>query len=231
MLILLRLFIMGVFFIVGMSYARAGFEEDVRAYLSQDFQGQDVRMHWDHPDRIGKLPVGVKITAYENLGGGRVQFRVEGQDHPLLGKADFMVDVPTLRAPFAKGSVIREEDIIMQKMPMSQVPGDAVLQSNMLIGKAPKNTVQPALTAIKSDDLIAPKVIKQNDIVTVIYKSQSLTLATKGKALKGGSVGDRVSFEIQKHNAPENQKHIKKYIDAVVVDGDTAIVKVAEISA
>lgn len=222
-----RTLIIGLFLVLGMSVARAGFEEDVHAYIAQDFSGQEVKVIWDHPDRIQKLPIGVKITNYQNLGSGRVQFSVEHVSQSLSGKVDFLVEVPTLRMAFSKASPIRAEDIVMQKISASTLPQGVVLQSSALIGKAPKEHVHPALTPIKMDSLMTPKVVKTGDILTIVYKSQAMTLTTKGKALKDAAVGERISLEIQKNTTSHKQQ--KKHIDAVVIDADTAFIKGIEV--
>ena len=220
--------VIGLFFILGISVVYAGFEEDVHVYIAQDFPGQEAKVIWDHPDRVQKLPIGVKITDYQNLGGGRIQFSVEHVSHPLSGKVDFLVEVPTLRIALSKASPIRAEDIVMQKISASKLPHGVVLQASSLVGKAPKEHIQTALTPIKMDSLMTPKVVKTGDVLTIVYKSQAMTLTTKGKVLKDAAVGERVPLEIQRNTTSHKQQ--KKLVDAVVIDADTALIKGMEMS-
>lgn len=221
---IVKAFILLSFFLLGMTFVNAGFEDDAMAYVRQDFPGQDIRLVWDYPDRVAKLPLGVKITSYKNIGQNRVQFNLEGQEQTIAAQIDSWVEVPTLRAPMAKGSIIREDDIVMQKSSLTSLKPDVVLKKEELIGKAPKAHIQPAMQAIKSSDLISPVVVKRDAVVTIIYRTPSITLTTKAKALKDGAVGDKITFEVVK---PKNQK---KHIEAVIVDQDTAEVKVTQVA-
>ena len=211
---------------MGGGYAYASFEDDVQAYLTQDFPGQNVRVVWEKPDVLSKLPLGLSIEKYTKYDGEKVSFQLEGQDKPILGKVEVMVDIPVLKNPMAKGSIITEDDIAFQCVPLSTLPGDAILHKEMLFGKAPKDKVHPPRTPVRTQDLAAPKVIKRGDVVNVLYQSAHMELRTKAKAMKDGMAGERISLEIQKNSQNLGVYKDKKTIDAVVQDAHTVFVKV-----
>lgn len=206
------------------NFAHGSFEKDAMAYVRQDTTSQDLRLLWEYPDRVARLPVGIKITSYTNLGQNRVQFTLEGQQDPVSARLDFWMEVPMLRMPAAKGSILEEDNIVMQKVSLLSLAPDVIVKKEDLVGKAPKSKLLQAMQPIQSSDLITPFVVKRGDTVTVIYRTPTLVLTTKAKALKDGVVGETLTFEVKK------QKNGNKHIEAVIVDQDKAEVKVTQVT-
>ena len=220
-----RLFfcVLGVGFLTG-NFAHASFEKDAMAYVRQDITSGDLRLLWEYPDRVARLPVGIKITSYKNIGQNRVQFTLEGEQDPVSARLDFWMEVPMLKTPSAKGSILEEDNIVMQKVSLLSLAPDVIVKKEDLVGKAPKSKILQAMQTIQSSDLITPFVVKRGDTVTVIYRTPALVLTTKAKALKDGVVGEILTFEVKK------QKNGNKHIEAVIVDQDKAEVKVTQVT-
>jgi|GEM_PF-4329721 len=197
--------------------ASALFLEKATALVQKDFLGQEVRLSLDYPERLQHLKGHEEIIDYKNLGQGRVQFRLVGDEKPITAKVDILIAVPVLSKPVSSASVIEESDLVLQKMPASQINGSPILKAQDLIGKKPKGKVIPAMTTIQAGDIEAPIVIKRDSLVRLFYSVGTLELTAQVKALKDGAAGQRITFE--------TTGKIKKQIDAVVVDSNRAEVR------
>lgn len=201
--------------------AFATFEEDAKKYIAQDFPSQDVRIVWDHPDKIEKLPVGLSILSYTKLNPQRVEFKLEGQEKTLCARIETLVEVPTLNSPLSKNSLIQENDIVMLKIPLSSLTEDVVLKTSDLLGKAPKHKIQAPHIPLHLNDLIAPTVVKRGEIMNISYQSPHMHILTKGKAMKDGKMGEKITLEL----INKDQKD-KKTVEVTILSHDTAIIKV-----
>jgi flagellar basal body P-ring formation protein FlgA len=91
---------------------------------------------------------------------------------------------------------------------------DSPSDPDLAIGKAARRPLREG-AAVQASDLIAAKVVKRNETVTVAYQSDGVTLTLDGKALADGAVGDVIGV---------SNLQSKKTIDAVVVGPGKAVV-------
>ena len=68
---------------------------------------------------------------------------------------------------------------------------------------------------LRPSDLRTPVVVSKGSLVTIIYRTNVLTLTAQGRAMVNGASGESIAVM----NAQSN-----RIIDAVVVDGDTVAV-------
>lgn len=122
------------------------------------------------------------------------------------------VEVLTWARNLAAGEVVQPEDLIWAKAAMA--PSDAPHDPEAVVGLSARRALR-AGAAIGARDVAAAQVIKANDVVTLSFEDQGISLALQGKALGGGAVGETVSVL----NVTS-----KKTIQAVVIGPGQAIV-------
>lgn len=109
----------------------------------------------------------------------------------VSGRFDEMQDVPVMKSRMSQGTVIREEDLTLQKMPAERVAREAVLDMAEIIGKTPTRMLAPN-RPIKASELQVPPVVNRQSSVHLSYKSAHITIAAVGTALQSGAVGDKI---------------------------------------
>ena len=122
------------------------------------------------------------------------------------------VDVLTWTRPISAGEIVQPEDLVWGKAAMA--PADAPNDPDAVIGLAARRPLR-AGAAVAARDVSAPMVIKANEIVTLTYDNQGVSLALQAKALSGGAVGETINVQ----NVTS-----KKTVQAVVVGPGQAAV-------
>lgn len=106
----------------------------------------------------------------------------------VSGRIHRLIDVPVLVDSLRAGSVIGKGDITYITQRDGDLGQNTLLDSNQLLGQAPRRGVN-ALTPLQSADIEQPDVVKKGESVTMILKKGKLSLSVKGKALEGGADG------------------------------------------
>ncbi|EEX08834.1 flagella basal body P-ring formation protein FlgA [Ruegeria lacuscaerulensis ITI-1157] len=102
---------------------------------------------------------------------------------PLFAQANVVVPTRTIRAK----EVITAEDLKIQ-------PGDvagAVEDPDLLVGQEARIALYPG-RPIRASDVRAPAVVDRNDLVTLVFVKNGLTIEVEGRALGRGAVGERI---------------------------------------
>ena len=102
---------------------------------------------------------------------------------PAQTLADTVVAARTLRA----GTVLTGEDLAMIA---EDVPGALASLDDALGMEARVNLY--AGRPIRAGEVGPPAVVERNQIVTLVYDQNGLTIATDGRVLDRGGVGDRI---------------------------------------
>jgi flagella basal body P-ring formation protein FlgA len=127
------------------------------------------------------------------------------------------VDVLTWTRNIAAGEIVRPEDLVWGKAALA--PADAPDDADAVVGLAARRALR-AGGAVAARDVAAPLVVKANEIVTLTYENEGISLAMQAKALSGGAVGETISVQ----NVTS-----KKTVQAVVVGpGQAAVGPAAE---
>lgn len=102
------------------------------------------------------------------------------------------VAVTVLARQLQRGDVIRAGDIIVERRPRATTPAgvlDAVEQVAGLAARRPLRTGQ----LLRPMDLMKPELVRQNEIVTVVYETEGISLSVRGQALAAGAAGETVN--------------------------------------
>lgn len=110
----------------------------------------------------------------------------------LTGHAQAMAEVVTLARPVARGDVLKQADLVIERRPRRQVGRDAVTDRNDAIGRAARNSLQSG-RLLQMADLMKPELVRRNETVTLIYRIPGISLTLRGRAIESGAEGDEIS--------------------------------------
>jgi flagella basal body P-ring formation protein FlgA len=136
----------------------------------------------------------------------------------LIGRIDWLIEIPVLTNPINSNFVITESDISWQKFPADRITSTMAAKKEDLLGKTSRRGVLKLGMPINLNELQSPVVIKKGDTVQVSYKSRALEITARALAKSDGSIGEMIYFEplSQSHNGNEPNRQ-KKIIQAKVV--------------
>lgn len=102
------------------------------------------------------------------------------------------VEALTYARSLAAGDLIQPEDVVWAPIQSHLVPAGAPRDADAVIGLSARRTVR-AGAAVQSGDLVQPRVIARNDLVTVTYAAQGVTLTVTGRAQRDAARGQPVA--------------------------------------
>jgi flagella basal body P-ring formation protein FlgA len=102
------------------------------------------------------------------------------------------VDVLTWARSILAGEMIQPQDLVWGKAAMA--PADAPSDPDAMVGMAARRALR-AGAAVAGRDVSAPMVVKANEIVTLTYDNQGVSLALQAKALSSGAVGETINVQ------------------------------------
>lgn len=98
----------------------------------------------------------------------------------------------TYTRSLAAGDIVQPEDVAWTPVQSHLVPGDAPQDAEAVIGQAARRALREG-SPVAARDLSKPIVVKTNDLITVTYNIDGVSLSLQGKALQGGAAGDSIS--------------------------------------
>lgn len=107
----------------------------------------------------------------------------------LAAPAGESVDVPVLARAVLRGELLDATDFTAEPRPAAQARG-AIAARDAQGKEAARNL--PAGAVVRTTDIIAPRLVKRGEPVTIAVRQGALTIATPGKALSSGGAGDLV---------------------------------------
>lgn len=102
------------------------------------------------------------------------------------------VDVLTWARSIPAGEMIQPQDLVWGKAALA--PADAPTDPDALIGLAARRALR-AGAPVAGRDVAAPMVVKANEIVTITYENEGISLSLQAKALSGGGVGETINVQ------------------------------------
>ena len=95
-------------------------------------------------------------------------------------------------APIARGELIRQADILVERRPKAEFVEGALENLNDVVGLAARRPLN-AGQMLRKADLMKPEIVRQNEPVTLVYEMPGILLTVRGKAVNSGSEGDVVN--------------------------------------
>ena len=125
-----------------------------------------------------------------------------------------MTEVLTYSRSLSSGDIIQAEDLTYSQVLVQAVPSDAPRSADDVIGLSVKRPLRTG-QAVSTRDLLAPLVIRRDDLVQVIYRDGSIVLSLEAKAMGNAAVGEL--FTLQNTSS-------KKSIEAVATGPGKALI-------
>jgi flagella basal body P-ring formation protein FlgA len=110
----------------------------------------------------------------------------------LSGHAVLTAEVAVLASPMARGAVLKDDDVVMERRPRTEVGRGAITDRALAVGFAVRNAMDPG-RPLQAAQLMKPEMIQRNDQVTIVYQVPGVVLTVRGKAADGGAEGDTIS--------------------------------------
>jgi len=131
--------------------------------------------------RSNKIPVSVSI-------------RVNGKHYRKIWctlVADIFQEVVVLSKTLRRHQRITAEDIKSVAMNLSEIPQNAILSDQDILGKRVTKSLLSG-TVLRTDTVELPPLVKRGDVVTISAKLGVLQVTTLGKAKMNGRQGERI---------------------------------------
>lgn len=134
----------------------------------------------------------------------------------VAGQAYETIEVPVAIRPLGRDGIVTEGDIEWVMMRADRVQAGVATDPSQVVGMATKRAVR-AGDPLRLRDLSRPVLVGRNELVTMILRSEFMTLTARGRALEDGAAGDTVRVR----NERSNKTVLGRVVDAhtVVVDG------------
>jgi flagellar basal body P-ring formation protein FlgA len=182
--------------------------EDVVRFLSREIESQvqdqtgseGVRLRFD-PRCLSLLPSlkeGELRVEHVTVDQHRYRFTatVSSPDglkpFTLKGGFSLSVKLPFVVRSIAPGQVIQENDLEWNTVEIGSNLRNAVLKMADLVDKTPRQKNLEPGQLIKVRDIQNPVLVKKNEMVTLLYQKNDLTIEQQGKSLDDGGAGDTV---------------------------------------
>lgn len=114
-------------------------------------------------------------------------------EQTVQGTWQEMLDVPVLNVRVPNNTTITADMVQIQRLPKKDVSAGTVLAINDLTGMVAKRALTPN-KPLATTALMAPILIKRNDLVTIRYTKGTMQLETQARAMANGAKGEWVSF-------------------------------------
>ena len=100
-------------------------------------------------------------------------------------------EIAVARQPMARGAILNENSITMQRREISRLGGGYILDKTKATGLVTQRPLQLG-QALLSNYLKAPTVIKRGQKITLLAKLDNFEVRSTGEALMDGAVGERI---------------------------------------
>lgn len=123
----------------------------------------------------------------------RVDFS-DGKAETLSGRYNSYVMAPVAARYIKFGDVIQQSDVTTVKVNVNSLSGEYASEVAEVVGMQAKQYIA-AGKMFKTNEVVSPNVIKNNDPVNIVYSSGIINLKTMGTAMGNGAVGDMLKVK------------------------------------
>lgn len=142
-------------------------------------------------------PLSVQSLDYNNTSGSfraLIGFRVLSETQPNIvvrGRAIEMLEIPVPEQPIIRNQSITAEDIRVIRIARTRIRRGTALSADEIIGQAAKRRLAANRPVLRRD-LEAPKLVKRNTMVEILFETGGLLLKAEGRALSDAAKGQAV---------------------------------------
>lgn len=137
---------------------------------------------WDNPQGLRRVIVRTGAPAAP---------MTSASASPTASRPGATVEVLTYARSLAAGDVVQPEDVIWSTVQAHQAPAGGPRDADEVIGLSARRALR-AGTPVSGRDLVSPQVIARNDLVTVAFIADGLTLTVTGRAQRAAAAGEPV---------------------------------------
>ncbi|MGD9949506.1 MAG: flagellar basal body P-ring formation chaperone FlgA [Desulfobulbus sp.] len=122
-----------------------------------------------------------------------IAFTVDGQpagNCVVRGRLAALAEVTVAATALRKGEIISERNIRLEKRDLTGLD-DPFVKKAQIIGLEAARTIT-AGTVLDHDNIIAPAIIRNGEMVTIIARKGAMQLTTKGLAKENGRLGETI---------------------------------------
>lgn len=109
----------------------------------------------------------------------------------VAGRVFATTQIPVLARPLNRGQTITDKDIEWQEVRGEAIRRDVITDIDQLVGQSPRRSLRAGMP-VQSSDVQTPIAVTRGSLVTMVLKTDAMTLTSQGKALENGSVGDTI---------------------------------------
>jgi len=110
----------------------------------------------------------------------------------LSGHATVTAEVAVLANSVARGALIKDADIVIERRPRADLARDVIGDREQVVGLAARSALEPG-QPVRAAQLMRPETVQRNEQVTLVYEVPGIVLTVRGKAIEGGSEGEVIS--------------------------------------
>ena len=176
-------------------------QEAARTFLEQETNGLpgDVRITVFPPDPAKRQPACAALEAFlpsgaRAWGSTSVGVRCNAPTPWVLylrARVEVLAEYPVSARALTSGEMIRPADLTMQRGDITQLPADALLDEEDIIGQQTRY-LTGAGKPLRKSLLVTPEVIRAGQRVSVLIRERTFTVSTEGKAIHRAGAGERV---------------------------------------
>lgn len=186
----------------------ANFEQQLQYELAKHLQkksDQNITLIYATPLSDQKIPLHFsgelklkKFTYNKSLKKFRAIFTpsdaTSNTYHRLIsGTASLTITRPVLAHALKRGETISKSDLIYKEFNPYRVPKNSLVEAEKIYGQTLTKNLRSG-SFLKDVDIETPKIIKKNQLVTLIYKKSGLSLKTQGKAIDDGGLNESIAI-------------------------------------
>lgn len=97
----------------------------------------------------------------------------------------------TVDHPIERGEILKASDLVMTRRPKTEGPTLADVAA--VAGLSARHELRPG-QPLRDADLMKPRIVQQNDAVTIVYEAPGFTLTLRGRAQEAGALGDTIGI-------------------------------------
>jgi flagella basal body P-ring formation protein FlgA len=148
-----------------------------------------------HLDPAQSGPLAATRLSYDSHGGRfDLTLRTAGSATlRLTGHASEAYDAVVATRPLARGDILRDGDVVLEKRAKSELQGEVVRDLAAAIGQAVQQPLRPG-QPLRATDLSKPQLVKRNEPVLLLYEVPGIVLTARGRAEDSGALGDVVNI-------------------------------------
>src|SRR2546421_5749563 len=167
---------------------RVGKAEDVKLTFDREVRAIQLEVNASAELSLARLayePSSRRFDVTFELDSGKTQWR-------YTGTAAETVEVAIPSRAFARGELIKANDIAIERRPRAEFANEPPAPVTEILGRAARRALR-AGHALRNADLMKPELVQRGEMVTLHYEVPGITITMRGKALESGAEGDSVN--------------------------------------